>query len=158
MKQHWQHVKTVLLTLAWKIGPLDKDGLEFSFTIGSSKLAKVTGNDILKKFGKAMDQAKTEIRHVDHTDMATTLDRLFDAYTNAKKKQTLIILTDGLWQGGNLERNDVEASVIRFAQGLNDRLKKMEKRWFTIQFISFGRNVEALNRLQDLDDNKMGAV
>ncbi|KUI70205.1 hypothetical protein VM1G_06110 [Cytospora mali] len=36
------------------------------------------------------------------------------------------------------------------------RLGKQERRWFTIRFISFGQNPEALERLQHLDNNLRG--
>lgn len=157
MKKHWPQVKTCLLALAMKIGRLDKDGLDLVFTIGQSRnQAGVMGTNIPEEFKKSMDKAGSEICDDDRTDMAATLGALFDAYVNTDKKQTLIILTDALWQGGNTLRSDVETSIREFTNGLNEKLKKLEKRWFTLQFISFGRDEHALKRLEDLDD-KLGA-
>lgn len=141
-----------------KVGRLDKDGLDLLFTIGNTHdLNDIKGDNIQQKFERSMAQACREIEQRDHTDMADTLRKRFDAYINIKKKQTLIILTDGLWEGGAASKDDVEDAVKEFVLNLTKKRKKMEKRWFTIQFISFGDDPAALERLEKLDD-KLDAV
>ncbi|KAI8211298.1 hypothetical protein K4K48_008698 [Colletotrichum sp. SAR 10_66] len=83
--------------------------------------------------------------------MATTLLKVFDKYDNHRKKQTLIILTDGLWEGSDT-LNDVETTISEFIKNLKKDLRKSQLRWFTIQFVSFGSDDRALQRLQSLDD------
>jgi len=65
---------------------------------------------------------------------------------------TLIILTDGLWKGA-ASSDDVENLIAGFITNLNERLKKWESRWFSIQFVSFGEDEEALKRLDKLDND-----
>ena len=153
MVQHWADATKVLVTLAMKIGPLDEDGLDLVYTIGQDLgLQGVKGWDIVKKFENSMECAGREILPRYTTNMRETLQRLFDKYQNMNKKMTLIILTDGLWQGC-VSEGDVEKLIVRFITDLGEKLKKWETRWFSIQFVSFGDDEPALKRLQKLDDN-----
>lgn len=158
MRDHWEAMKTTLLTLAMKIGPLDEDGLDLDFTCGEDN--KVRGAkkwDIRKQFRQSVDSAWSVLDPSDKTDMAETLARLFDTYMagHLKKRQTLIILTDGLWEGSK-DRNAVEKEIARHINAMRKKLGRREHRWFTIQFVSFGQDREALDRLRDLDDKLRG--
>ncbi|TDZ20068.1 putative serine/threonine-protein kinase MPS1-like protein [Colletotrichum orbiculare MAFF 240422] len=153
MKTHWYNVKITLLALAMKIGPLDEDGLDLVYTLGNAH--NVNGAKAWKiphKFEKSLEDTLADIDPGNNTDMATTLAKLFDGYTNYGKKQTLIVLTDGLW-GGSDKTNDVENVIKDFVKKLKKNLKKAESRWFSIQFISFGDDERALKRLEGLDDH-----
>jgi len=153
MKEHWAVVTEVLITLAMKIGPLDKDGLDLWYAIGSQhNLQEIKGWGIPKTFKSSMQNAGEEINHMYKTNMTESLARIFDTYTDTRKKMTLIVLTDGLWEGCANE-DDVEKLIASFITKLNPKLKKWESRWFSIQFVSFGGNLRALGRLQKLDDN-----
>ncbi|TEA12181.1 putative serine/threonine-protein kinase MPS1-like protein [Colletotrichum sidae] len=153
MKTHWKNVRITLLALAMKIGPLDEDGLDLVYTLGNAH--NVNGAKAWKiphKFEKSLEDTLADIDPGNNTDMATTLAELFDGYTNYGKKQTLIVLTDGLW-GGSDKTNDVENVIKDFVKKLKKNLKKAESRWFSIQFISFGDDERALKRLEGLDDH-----
>jgi hypothetical protein len=153
MKPHWAVATQVLITLAMKIGPLDKDGLDLIYTIGSNYNRKeVTGWAIPKTFRNSMQSSGEEINHMYKTNMKETLEKIFDRYTDTSKKMTLIVLTDGLWEGC-ANNDDVEKLIASFLTKLKPRLKKWESRWFSIQFVSFGENEPALDRLRNLDDN-----
>jgi hypothetical protein len=153
MKQHWDVVTEVLITLAMKIGPLEKDGLDLGYAIGSKhNLREIKGWGIPKAFKSSMQDAGEKINHMYKTNMKETLEKIFDTYTDTSKKMTLIVLTDGLWEGCANE-DDVEKLIASFITNLKPKLKKWESRWFSIQFVSFGENLRALERLQKLDDN-----
>ncbi|KAF7551355.1 hypothetical protein G7Z17_g5038 [Cylindrodendrum hubeiense] len=154
MKSHWPNVQMTLLALAMMIGPLDKDGLDLLYTIGERHaLDNVKGWKIESKFRQSMEEAGADIDDRNQTDMAATLSIIFDDYVkDFSKKQTLIILTDGLWEGSGL-KDDVENVICDFINDLKTRLGRLERRWFSIQFVSFGNNDKALNRLQALDDH-----
>ncbi|CAM1504861.1 Fc.00g024520.m01.CDS01 [Cosmosporella sp. VM-42] len=156
MAPHWAYVEKTVLALAMKIGPLDEDGLDLVYANGRRHaLTNVSGWKIRPKFQESMKRAHEHIRSMEepiHTDMSTTLSKIFDEYKNVRRKQTLIILTDGLWEGSNLT-DDVEKKICAFVAGLKGKLGKLEPRWFSIQFISFGNDEAALNRLQALDDH-----
>lgn len=143
---------TTLLTLAMKIGTLDKDGLDLIFTVGDScEKSNIKEWDIPVKFEESMKRALGEITSGDITDMAATLMRVFDRYRDMTKKQTLLVLTDGLWNG---VKDDVERDIVKLVTEVRKRRAgKQERRWFSIQFISFGHDAEALARLTALDDD-----
>lgn len=154
MKLHWTNLEMTLLTLAMKIGPLDKDGLDLRYTIGEHhNLNNIKGWKIKSQFRQSMRDTYDRIDVRDHTDMAATLSAIFDDYIkDFSKKQTLIILTNGLWEGSGLTE-DVESVILTFIANLKTKLGPLKRRWFTIQFISFGNDEKALRRLQYLDDN-----
>jgi hypothetical protein len=153
MKQHWAIATQVLITLAMKIGPLDKDGLDLIYTIGHNhNLKEIKGWSIPGKFKTSMRDVGEEINHMYKTNMKEALEKVFDKYTDTSKKMTLIVLTDGLWEGC-ANKDDVEKLIASFLTKLKPRLKKWESRWFSIQFVSFGEDVHALDRLRKLDDN-----
>src|SRR5947209_3683332 len=129
MKQHWAIATEVLITLAMKIGPLDKDGLDLSYTIGSNyNLQEVKGWGIPKTFKSSMQRAGEKIDKMYQTNMKETLERIFDRYTDTSKKMTLIVLTDGLWEGC-VNDDDVEKLIASFITKLKPKLKKWESRW-----------------------------
>ncbi|KAF4932675.1 putative serine/threonine-protein kinase MPS1-like protein [Colletotrichum fructicola] len=156
MDDHWDNVNATLLTLAMKIGMLDKDGLDLMFTIGDPCKHNVSSAKewkIPEKFGKSMTNAKRDMARYPNnsTDMALALSRVFDNYIDYSKKQTLIVMTDGLWEGST-EEYDVDNTISNFIVKLKTKLDKAERRWFSIQFVSFGDDEKALKRLKRLDD------
>ncbi|KAL3291597.1 serine/threonine protein kinase [Colletotrichum asianum] len=153
MSYHWPDVTTTLLSLAMKIGTLDKDGLDLKFTIGEKH--NVSGAQewtILNKFSKSLESVGMSVDRRNMTNMATALLKIFDDYQNHDKKQTLIILTDGMWEASEHE-DDVANAITDFIKALRGKLKKGQRRWFTIQFVSFGADERALERLRRLDDD-----
>lgn len=158
MLPHWENLKTTLLALAMKIGPLDKDGLDLVYTCGdTNNVTRAKGWDIPTEFGLSIDRAKSMMNQNDKTNIEETLSKCFDSHstTNKSQRQTLIVLTNGLWEGST-DWNSAEKEIARYINALRENIKKREKRWFTIQFISFGQDQKALKRLQELDDNLRG--
>lgn len=155
MRTHWNKVRATLLGLAMKVGTLDEDGLDVVFTLGNScDKSNVKGWDIRVQFEASMDQALSEMRHNDKTDMAATLLKIFDRYESLEKRQTLIILTDGQWAAGSKVKKDVENVIIKFIASVRTGLQgKKEERWFSMQFVSFGRHEQAIARMTEIDDN-----
>lgn len=154
MIHHWSDVKRTLLTLAMKIGPLDKDGLDLRYSCGNhGVLSNIKGFDIKSKFSTSMDEVERRIHGNIRTDMCAALSKVFDEYLegDGKKRQTLIILTNGKWEGSSNKR-DVEDLIIKFIKRLERIKDRMEDRWFSIQFVSFGDDENALRRLAFLDD------
>lgn len=158
MREHWEAMETTLLTLAMKIGPLDKDGLDLDYTCGeTNRVSGATNWNIRKVFRQSINKARSELDPSDKTDMAETLARIFDVYMRGtlQKRQTIIILTDGLWEGSK-DWTAVEKEIAQHINAMREKLGRREHRWFTIQFISFGQNRAALDRLRDLDDKLRG--
>ncbi|KAK2764155.1 protein kinase domain protein [Colletotrichum kahawae] len=124
-----------------KIGTLDKDGLDLMFTVGERhNVLGATEWSIPDKFRKSLQAAEESMHPRNKTNMATTLLKIFDKYENHSKKQTLIILTDGLWEGSNTS-NDVEATISDFIQDLKRNLKKGQLRLLTDMTLSYREDV-----------------
>lgn len=158
MQSHWDALKTTLLALAMKIGPLDKDGLDLVYTCGdNNNVFGAKGWDMPKVFGQSIDQARSIMDQHDKTNMAETLAKRFDSYSagDMRQRQTLFVLTDGLWEGSR-DWESAEKEIAQYIDDLRKKLRKKEKRWFTIQFISYGQDQKALARLQGLDDRVRG--
>ncbi|KAI1775401.1 hypothetical protein F4818DRAFT_48219 [Hypoxylon cercidicola] len=152
MYPYWEAMATVLETLVSKVDPLDKDGLDIEFTIGNTHSAHgVSGSKLITKFRGAKQEASSRPWDIG-TDMAKTLNHIFDKYLRgARRATTLIILTDGLWRG-TVDGRSVEMAIANFLKKPTFK-EKLEKRWFTIQFISFGHQIpDILNHL----DNEIG--
>ncbi|TRX91142.1 hypothetical protein FHL15_007930 [Xylaria flabelliformis] len=154
MKTHWKWVTATLQVLAEKVAPSDDNGVDLMFTFAKdlnlSNVKRPWG-----KFGKAMSHAgkriSTDPRRPLATDMAKILGEVFQRYERKQSRQrtTLIILTDGVWEGSD-QVDDVEEKIARFFKG-SKRTKGFEDREFTIQFVSFGD--QAIHRLNALDDD-----
>jgi len=156
MREHWDNATVVLQALGMQIGPLDKDGLDVYFTIDRGHYAKtnVKNFDIPKQFRSAMQNAKaSDDMDMYATPMAQALRKVLWDYLNKDmpKKQTLIVLTTGVWDG---MKDDAEVEVAAAIKEMMRRLQSFYlDRWFGIEFVSFGDNMAGLSRLQGFDDN-----
>ncbi|KAI2619905.1 hypothetical protein GGR54DRAFT_639670 [Hypoxylon sp. NC1633] len=145
----WEWMTVVLETLVSKVDRLDKNGLDIEFTFGDEYNAYgVSSRQLLSKFKDAKDDALSR-KYNFKTDMAKTLTHIFDKYLcNARRAKTLLILTDGKWEG-TIDSSDVEKAIASFLKK-PALAQKLEKRWFTIQFIACGDSVPDI--LKHLDD------
>lgn len=154
MRPHWKRAKLVLETLAMKVGPLDENGLDLLFTIGQEyNRENIKGFDIPPVFRAAMDDAQApEDEQSLYTPMAEALKSRLSEYRNdMSKKLTIIVLTTGEWENGNTD--DVERGIAENFRKMSAMLADFyTERWCTIEFVSFGDNEQALQRLKDLDD------
>ncbi|KAF7559253.1 hypothetical protein G7046_g4895 [Stylonectria norvegica] len=153
MKPHWEDVKMTLLVLALKLGSLNKGGLDLLYTIGRKQsVLNAKGKTIERRFRRSIEDTYKAITSFSKTDMAQTLSEIFANYKNTQRKQTLFVLTNGLWEGSCFT-DDVENCIRDFINKLRQKDDKIECRWFSIQFITFGDDEKALRRLQSLDDD-----
>ncbi|KAI1475554.1 hypothetical protein F4774DRAFT_421439 [Daldinia eschscholtzii] len=149
MITYWRAMSIVIETLVSKVKLLDKDGLDIEFTVGHQHNAhSVSDKRLLSRFEGAKQEASSR-RYLVQTDMAKVLTRIFDDYLrNPRRAMTLIVLTDGRWEGTSDIRS-VEKAIAEFLKR-PALASKLEKRWFTIQFISLGYGVpDILVRLDD---------
>jgi hypothetical protein len=153
MEPHWKRLTKVFEALSYILKDVDPDGLDLSFTIYSETLKKT------KKTSKLIDMVKSRSKRLKGTtDMNLRLTEILDAYQTELEKpkgffgkpksvlpMNLYILTDGIW-----EPNCDAAGPIK---NLVNKLNKLDKGRVQvgIQFISFGNNPEALDRLDILD-------
>ncbi|KAK4208644.1 hypothetical protein QBC37DRAFT_296262 [Rhypophila decipiens] len=154
MRPHWKRAKLVLETLAMKVGPLDENGLDLLFPRGDYGRENVKGFDIPPAFRAAMNEAEAgDDEALYQTPMAKSLDALLSShYKDMSKKLTIIVLTTGEWENTGV-LDDVEQVIATNLRNMSERLPKFfSERYCTLEFVSFGDNEEALQRLKDLDD------
>ncbi|KAI0451728.1 hypothetical protein F5B21DRAFT_506921 [Xylaria acuta] len=155
MNKYLKHVKATLLVLAERVVASDEDGVDLVFTFADNRLGCRNVKDPWGKFGRAMDRASgrisTDPQKPLATDMAKTLGEVFQEYEGKRTKlrTTLIILTDGVWEG-SVQPDEIEKKIAGFFQG-SKRTNGFVDRPFTIQFVSFGH--QATDRLNALDDD-----
>jgi hypothetical protein len=155
MAPHWKSLTKVVETLSYILKDVDPNGLDLSFTISTDALKKT------KKTSKLVDMVKSRSKHLKGTtDMNLRLTEILDAYQTELEKPksflrklvlplNLYILTDGIW-----EPNCDAAEPIK---NLVNKLNRLDKGRVQvgIQFISFGENAAALERL-DILDSRLG--
>src|ERR1700716_337625 len=115
MKPYWYEATYLLETLVWKAFGLDDNGMDLYFTAGSHK---VENQKDKSKFKQAMDnKAFKPMRHF-NTDMRASLSNILDKYLRdyrrTRRNLTIIVLTDGRWEG-MVDKNEVRNLIIRFA-------------------------------------------
>jgi hypothetical protein len=159
MLKHWDEATFVLETLVLKAHGQDPDGLDLAFTSDSSELKKEKD---AAAFHKAMHRLRPKPMHHVHTNIKRSLEPIFNEYrtkvqyTSNKSKVpalTVIVLTDGLWEGmGN--KHEIIIKVVDFYSQVKQTMNgMMGDRQVSIQFIQLGDNEEAQERLRYPDDN-----
>jgi hypothetical protein len=160
MVQHWQNVLFTLETLYLKLDGLDKNGVDLVFTDrgksnnNKDELKRSSGRTALvRSMNEARPTTPNEFEDRVRTNMREVLSPIFQKFleSHQDKRMTLIVLTDGMWEGNNKEEG-VAQKIADFFKRWQNRWGVVEDRWFSIQFVSFGNDETALHRLQVLDD------
>ncbi|KAL8946445.1 MAG: hypothetical protein Q9222_007160 [Ikaeria aurantiellina] len=143
MKPHWAGAKFLLKVLAQKAAGQDDNGLDLSFTLGSTKLQNQKSNS--DKWEKAMEKA--EPMDGARTNMKKSLGDIFADFlshiqhqkryhpTKSPKNMTLVVLTDGLWTGMGTNQNAVNDIVVNFINQLRKLVGELIDRPFSIEDI-----------------------
>ncbi|UQC73822.1 uncharacterized protein CLUP02_00469 [Colletotrichum lupini] len=179
MRKWWSSVIDLLEVMVWRALAYDDDGMEMYFTNpDTNPKATVRGSksQSVRSFTKALDLAEPAAA-TSQTSVETTiipeLERIINDYTRAKtskyepRKKTIIVLTDGIWRGMHDEYT-VDTYLRSTFHCLRDlhgdltyihpdqphsRKDVSEIRPVTIQFVQFGDDKEARERLRRLDDD-----
>ena len=157
MRKDWFQATYTLETLVMKAHGLDPDGMDLTFTTGK---IKVEGKEEPKAFVQAMKDGYPK-EHV-ATNMVESLSKILNEYIRKLRSRdqtssstntvTLIVLTDGLWDG-TTQKEHVKEKIVEFLQELERlRLNNIEFRPFSIEFVQFGHDADATRRLKDLDN------
>jgi hypothetical protein len=161
MEDHWFEAQYLLETLVMKAKGQDKNGMDLSFTQGPVVLE---GSNDAAKFSKKMDERGAKPMKGWHTNLILPLEKILSNYladfkrtkaTDDVKKLTLLVLTDGKWEGME-DKEGVARVIVDFAKKMEqltgDTLRKRERR-VSIEFIQFGFDEDATARLRRLDDD-----
>ncbi|KAG4441125.1 hypothetical protein IFR05_003415 [Cadophora sp. M221] len=129
---------------------LDPDGPDLHFTLGNHKLRKQKNS---AAFINAMRHDSAIPAASAATDIRVPLGHLFEKYLeNTKKAMTIIVLTDGLWDGVK-DKDKVSEQIVAFVKKVRDLPNNVMPRRVSIQFIQFGADEAATARLIHLDDH-----
>ncbi|KAI1169526.1 hypothetical protein F4777DRAFT_584828 [Nemania sp. FL0916] len=129
MKKHWDHATQTLLVLAEKVAACDDNGVDLEFTFANNELGCQNIKNPRSKFAEAMKQAESRISTDPGkplaTDMARTLGEVFDKYEIGvtKRRTTLIVLTDGVWEGSS-QFNEVEEEIEEAEKKAGKKVEK----------------------------------
>ncbi|KAH8807981.1 kinase-like domain-containing protein [Xylogone sp. PMI_703] len=159
MVPHWSEATSLVETLVKKAAGQDPDGPDLQFTMGTHELKSEKRADAFKKAMKHKN-AKPG-KYV--TDITVPLGKIFDEYLEKiirsksiphraeVKEMTVIVLTDGLWEGVKV-KTDVDDLIVKFVQKLSELTNGFIRRQMSIEFIQFGKDPEATKRLKRLDN------
>lgn len=92
-----------------------------------------------------------------HTDLRRPLGSILDDYlfkmkTNRDKDTTVYVFTDGNWDAMD-DKDQVAQQIKTFSAEMKARRNSLKLRPFSIQFIQFGRDRDASERLRHLDED-----
>ncbi|CZR68399.1 uncharacterized protein PAC_18298 [Phialocephala subalpina] len=149
MNPHWENVLEVFEALLYIVKTADPNGLDLHFTVSEDNCLNCKETTALIRMVRNRMRRST-------IDMNIRLIALLQAYQKklSKKKalfsatvrpMNLYILTDGVWEA----ETNVEDPIRSLVQTLNE--KRMGRLQVGIQFIYFGDNQKALERLEHLD-------
>ena len=161
MKPHWDALKSTCSILFEAVNRFDKDGVEIYFTVSedSQRAQHINKTD-------ALDSILSTRRPQNiPCDMSNRLDVIVQAYNHRLRKRysdsgllsfldffkrpvrpmSIYILTDGQWQ------DNPESVIQRLAYQLE--ALELSERQIGLQFISFGDDHAALERLKHLSDD-----
>ena len=152
MKPHEAEVKRILSILAFLVKDSDPDGLELFFTNSQRKLKVKDPAKLVTGFAANTPRGLTDIR-IRLSSIIYDYIKGFDRKWPMKKLKpvrslNIYVLTDGLLQ----PNADLAAPLERLIK----KIKENGKYVVGIQFISFGNDSDALERLDAWDDNKLG--
>lgn len=166
MTRHWSHAKFAVEVLCWRALGYDDDGMELYFTNPATRsCVSQSRNQKVEDFMDAMKSPDAfPDRHGTRCGIVEALQRIMTRYNEDLdqkthwKSKTVMLLTDGIWKSvtdvDEFRVDNVIKSQLRHLQG---KFKSREeellaKRPFTIQFIRFGHDIKAIERLRRLDD------
>ena len=157
MQRWWFQTTYLLETLVLKAVGQDKNGMDLLFTSGP---VKVDGKQSKSEFHNAMKNKLAQPGG--HTDPRVSLGDIFQDYIKEVKRRqrqnltakgfTLIILTDGIWEGVK-DKMEVKKTIVAFIKELWNLIGDIKYRPVSIEFVQLGNDPDATYRLQHLDND-----
>ncbi|MBE3041051.1 hypothetical protein IMZ48_00375 [Candidatus Bathyarchaeota archaeon] len=166
MAAQWQEATELLTTLVRRAIGYDDDGIELYFTSqdNTKRLDKGLRKQRVEHFTREMIKARPAGQSFlpQRTDIVPSLSKVMGKYLyEMKKPKTIIVFTDGIWQG-NSDEYAVDKLIINNLMHLRTihpdtaacgKVSTIETiRPLTIQFVRFGQNPDGSDRLRRLDD------
>ncbi|KAI0016333.1 hypothetical protein F4780DRAFT_798388 [Xylariomycetidae sp. FL0641] len=176
MASFWRHASYLLRVLVERSLGYDKNGMELRFTNGGGKWDLEPKRDQkVKHFEDRMGRADPGKANTNaKTDMGNNLECIITNHIQANRKDdasmltrhlTILVLTDGLWDGDEYSVDEALISVVKKMHkdywGSNTfpdttdaaEPRPSRPRPISIQFIRFGHHADAIARLDRLDNH-----
>jgi hypothetical protein len=154
MREHWDEVKRVFDLLGYIVKDSDPDGIELFFTKSAKQYKSTATTKLMKTIEERRLEGSTNIgsrlgdilqKYQGKLDNQAQSRSLFSLSRSELRPMNIYVLTDGLWQ----PKSDAEAPIKNLVSKLKERGKLKEQ--VGIQFIQFGNDAEATERLKRLD-------
>lgn len=155
MGRHWKEVQEVFAHLAYIVKDTDPDGIELRFTMSGDKHRSRRTTPLLDVLNGKRPQGESNIRSPLSEVLKEYQAKLKGQKTSRwsrrrqppeqVRRQTLYVLTDGIWQPDC----DITEIIKHQVDCLKDH--NLYREQFGIQFIRFGDDPEGVKRLEQLD-------
>lgn len=147
MDKYKKHLTTLVDPLVYLVKDGDPDGVEVVFTISTDTRRSKKSSQLTDRVVSRVFKGKTDI-----SDRLGRILREYRVELDRKKLAhqsvrplSIYILTDGVWEGGK----DAQTPIREIVSVL--RNYGYDREQVGIQFISFGDDLEGLQRLDELD-------
>ncbi|KAM0546040.1 hypothetical protein ACHAPJ_011054 [Fusarium lateritium] len=162
MRAEYQ-VMDVAESLAWLVKYIDSLGVEVRLTSNPNNRYQSTSKSFrTRMFGltQPTDNLFKPIREwfrghkgAGQCNMELALNNIFKeaGVVNPDHPTSVLVLTNGIWQGGNSKGDNIKESIAHVVKRMKDM--NMLRTDFTIQFVSFGNDPIGIGRLQYIDDH-----
>ncbi|KAF9769244.1 hypothetical protein IL306_013331 [Fusarium sp. DS 682] len=162
MRQREHEVVKVVEVLVWLVRKMHPAGPEIRFTSKTDTKYPIQRRPQYLSQTLKMDRFIDPIRQWLSGNDAETLCNMKHSFNqifadpnmvDPKRPTSVIILTDGIWEGRPFEEKGVEACITKVIKRMEE--KSLGDTAFTFQFLSFGNNPDGLRRLIYLDDHAL---
>jgi hypothetical protein len=153
MRIMFREVLRVVEILVWLVKDIDSLGVDVRFASNPAK--RHTRTFPRPSTDKLMAPIRQWFNKNDadkYCNMKYLLNKIFadDKIVNPKHPTSVLVLTDGVWEGGPIQDTGVEESISQVIRQMDE--KGVRDTDFTFQFVRFGNNSKGLARLKYLDD------
>jgi hypothetical protein len=158
MREQWHGVKTVFEALSYILKSMAPDGIELFYTVSYDTWRRHNTSELGVYLEKKEVAGDTDISYRLGLQLQSYKAKIHPTPRKASSKpkkvrpMSFYILTDGNWKAGG------DAKAIAAIKDIADHLIKADLKsgQLAIQFISFGQNAEALQRMNRLARTDFG--
>jgi hypothetical protein len=150
MREQWPQVKTAFEALSYVLKPMAPDGIELFFTVAYDAWRRHNTTELVDLLEKKELAGDTDIAYrlglqlQDYQLKTKPTAQMASKKAKRTRPMSIYVLTDGNWS----DKSDPITPIKNIADHLlNADLKNGH---LTIQFISFGQNAAALQRMSDI--------
>jgi len=155
-RTHAHHVHRTAEALMHLVREVDPDGIELR--MASNPTEVIRGRRFFRRRTNKQ-LVKTIDKFMDHSIMGTcnmedvlneVIDQLVSNFQKRRRRTSIFILTDGIWEPNNARGGGVENSIRSLANSMKQH--NMARTTIGLQFVQFGNDKVGTSRMRYLDD------